>query len=178
MSPLSSQARGRSGSKGRSVDVRSPRVAHPLAASPPSPAIKPRIPAHPLLTELLSVDTEADLVAAFTQLKAMLQHDVTAAALSPPPSPPLKPSLRVGAASRAHNIPKKEFVERCRLHRERHLMVWTRDVRQCYQECLQLLAALPSPAKQRPRSSSSSSFASTHQSRRRSKGAGRVIAVV
>lgn len=94
------------------------------------------IPQNMLLTQVLASDTEEDLLNCFQKLKGFLEKAAKDTAVND-----LLVSRGVKKRKQPTDIPRKEFLARCREHREENIMMWSREVRKAYQECLTLIEA-------------------------------------
>lgn len=93
-------------------------------------------PQNPLLSQILTARNEAELFTFLTKLRGMLEDAAKDTQVDE-----LLASRGVKKRKRPTDIPKKEFLNRCRAHREDNLFMWSREVRKVYQQCLLLIDA-------------------------------------
>ena len=111
---------------------------------PPSSPKTYTVPQCEALTLVLKTDDEDALIAGFKRLTATLRLQLQATRPTSPSAVDIASATKGGVTSilkppKPLKIPMKEFVTRCRQHRERNLMVWSRAVRKAYEDCLQVI---------------------------------------
>jgi hypothetical protein len=94
------------------------------------------VPQNQLLTQVLASNSEDELLQCFIKLKEMM-----VAARSEVGVDDLLVKRGFKARKKPTDIPKKEFLSRCKQHREEHLYLWSRAVRKAYQDCLMEIEA-------------------------------------
>lgn len=106
------------------------------AELPGLPVIPSHVPQNQLLSYVLAAVDEGELRSHFTRLRDMLK-----AAQSDTAVDQVLTTRGLKKPKKPTDIPKKEFLNRCRAHREQYLYAWSRAVRKAYQECLDLIDA-------------------------------------